>query len=619
MTKASLHPWRALVVISIAFAIQCFAIRGTNLGLDGGLSLALAVVPVPDALRFLAHDVHPPLYYVALRGWLALVGAHPFAVKFFGLGFATLGVAAFFAWTRRLLGPRAAVRSALLLSLSSILVGDAATVRDLAPGLFLVILNCWAYCEARREPLRGRWTYLYVGTGVLAVWTSFLVVGILIGQAIHLGSRRSKPNLALPIVLIGLSIVPWTTFSVAQGWLSTLASGGPTTESAAPAFLANLRSAVALLTTGSDSTRGLILLAVLGLVVLVLGPALRRRREIPLLGFIALEAAITLVFALGISSTWLRLGVPSRYLGTVLPFWLLLVVALAEWAGQWRTKFALVTILAVNVMSLLSWYHQPTLPASFWNPSGMQKFLDRRLARGDHVVFLTLEQAGYYEALSPSPHPWVAVPVGTGYLERSATADASQQLTPLLGTNGTIWLVEYRGVLGSGQRDVDAWLARRAYPVGATALSDSDVHPYLTGASVGPDRPLDTRFADGVHLVAIAFPSTVRAGDVFPIRLIWHADRPLARDLTVFVHLVDQRGQTVAQQDAKPVAGLEPSTRWQGTIVDRHGLAIPATAAPGDYWIEVGLYDAAGRLAVQGRSDGTVRLGPFAIEKHPSL
>lgn len=671
--------------VGVGFAIQCIAIRGPNLGLDGGLSLALAVIPVPDALTFLAHDVHPPLYYVVLRAWIALVGAHPFAVKYLTVTFATLSVAAFAAWTRRLLGARAAFQAAVLLSLSALVVQNAATVRDLAPGLCLVILNCWTYCEARQAPGRRVWTYAHLISGILAIWTSFLAIGPLVAQAGHLvgsqgwfseiltgrvarwvtlprstpqtsldpmpggtagltprgGSRstgaslptnepsgelapvprpesptqRSEPfdrgarALLLSLGAILLSIVPWLAFAIERGWLATLRSGGPTARAAAPPLLASVRAAVSLLLTGSDSTRGWILLAVLALLLVILGPS--RKGDTSRLSFAVIGLVATFAFALIVTSTWLRLDVPARYLAPVLPFWLLGVVWAAGRIAAWRAWPVLVVLGAVNAIGLASWYRQPALPASFWDPSGVQAFLDTHLATNDRAVFLTYEQAGYYTALSPRPHPWATIPVGTSYLERSASANAGRALSPLLTSPRTLWVVEYHGVLGPGQQAVDRWLIDRAYPAPSHGLSDSDVHPYLTGANLGPDRLVQANFADGVTLTTVAFPDAARPGGIIPVRLTWHADHPLTRDLTVFVHLVDARGQTLAQQDAQPVAGELPTTRWQGIVVDRHAVALPKNAPPGPYTLEVGLYDRAGRLAVEGRSDGSVRIGPI--------
>lgn len=611
--------WLLVGVTAFAFAIQCLAIRGPNLGLDGGLSLALAIVPVPDALTFLAHDVHPPLYYLTLRGWLALAGSSPFAAKYLSALLATLTVATFVAWAHRFLGSNAAARGGILLAISPILIGNAATVRDLAAGLFFVTFNCWAYCEALDKSASPRWTYAYLATGLLAIWTSFLAVGVLAAQALHLATRRARIGLLGPIILTGLGIVPWVAFALSRGWLATLGSGGPTTGSVQPALSTDLRMAASLLTTGSDATRGWILALVAALLVVALGPVAakpmlyERLRHDGRAIFLLFGLGVTSAFALLVTSSWLRLGVPARYLAPALPFWLLLVAALGELVPQWRAWLAVAALAAVNLINLVGWFQQPTLPPAFWNPSAVQRFLDEHLATNDRVVFLTLEQAGYYQALSPRAHSWVAIPVGTSYLERNPTAFAERDLLPLLGSDRTIWLVEYHGVLGSGQRSVEDWLTGRAFPVAPTALSDSDVHPFVTGASLGPDRSVGARFAEGVVLGGAAFPSETHPGDFLVLRLTWHADHPLARDLTVFVHLVDAGGQTIAQQDLRPVGGQAPTTIWRGDVVDRHALTLPTSAPSGAYWLEVGLYDASGRLAVDGRDDGVVRLGPIQI------
>ena len=603
-----------LLVVAIAFVAQLAATPSIRLGLDGGLSLALGIVPLSEALRFLARDVHPPLYYVALRGWLALAGTSPFAAKYVGVACTTLSVASFATWTERCLGRRASLRAGLLMAVSPIVIGDGATVRDLAPGLFVVILNCWAFVETRQQPDRSFWTYLHLVTGAVAVWTSFLAVGVLFAQTAYLLAQRKPLFDFVPLIAIGLSVSPWLAFSFRQGWLSTLTSGGPTTGSPTPTLVADVRSTIEFLLTGSDGPGARVPAVFVTVALLGLVPAIIRRRKVALAPLVFPALVSTLVFAILVASSWLRLGLPARYLAPAIPFWILLVVGLAEQAGPVWASMAVGSLLIANLLSLSDWYRQPTLPPTFWDPVGVQTFLDREVGSDDSVVFLTLEQAGYYAALSTRPRPWVAVPVGTSYLERDVGAEADQKLSPLLTSRHTVWVISYHGVLGDGQRAVEAWLARRAYPLAKMPLKDSDAQPYLTDVDVGVSHDVEARFADGVSLAAATFPSSVRAGDPVPLRLTWHADHPLSRDLTVFVHLVDARGSTIAQRDARPSSGYDPTTTWNGSIVDRRAIAVTSQAKTGDYWFEVGLYDTAGRLPVQGRPDGTVRLGPIHVQ-----
>jgi hypothetical protein len=63
---------------------------------------------------------------------------------------------------------------------------------------------------------------------------------------------------------------------------------------------------------------------------------------------------------------------------------------------------------------------------------------------------------------------------------------------------------------------------------------------------------------------------------------------------TGFVHLLDANGQIVAQDDHVPLQNQYPTTRWvNGEVVeDRFVLRLPADLPPGEYALEIGLYDA---------------------------
>ena len=73
-------------------------------------------------------------------------------------------------------------------------------------------------------------------------------------------------------------------------------------------------------------------------------------------------------------------------------------------------------------------------------------------------------------------------------------------------------------------------------------------------------------------------------------------DAPLDARYKVFVHLyADPAAPPLAQHDSEPGGGLAPTTDWTPgeTIIDRHGVLIPASLAPGDYTLAIGLYDVA--------------------------
>lgn len=79
-----------------------------------------------------------------------------------------------------------------------------------------------------------------------------------------------------------------------------------------------------------------------------------------------------------------------------------------------------------------------------------------------------------------------------------------------------------------------------------------------------------------------------------PITLHWGALRRLDRDLTVFIHLVNEQGQILGQGDGPPCNGEYPTTFWEEgeTLEDHHLIIIQRAAqAASNLRILVGFYD----------------------------
>lgn len=80
---------------------------------------------------------------------------------------------------------------------------------------------------------------------------------------------------------------------------------------------------------------------------------------------------------------------------------------------------------------------------------------------------------------------------------------------------------------------------------------------------------------------------------VCSLSLVWRAEAETATSYHVFVHLVDESGNILAQADGVPVNWARPTTGWLPGeyVVDTHALTIPADLSPGPLSIRVGLYD----------------------------
>jgi len=85
----------------------------------------------------------------------------------------------------------------------------------------------------------------------------------------------------------------------------------------------------------------------------------------------------------------------------------------------------------------------------------------------------------------------------------------------------------------------------------------------------------------------------LKSGDTLTIRLYWRAESEFDQNYTAFIHLIGPDGLLYGQVDQSPGAGAFPTTGWLPGeyIADAYTIPIDAKAPPGDYQIEIGLYN----------------------------
>ena len=107
--------------------------------------------------------------------------------------------------------------------------------------------------------------------------------------------------------------------------------------------------------------------------------------------------------------------------------------------------------------------------------------------------------------------------------------------------------------------------------------------------------PLAYRLGDGVRLVAWdpGWSDPVRPGEPLCFTLYWACDVPPGQPLNVFVHLVEEGGEPLAQGDGPPLAGDYPTDVWATgeVIADGRMLPLPDAPSAGRYTLLVGLYN----------------------------
>ncbi|MFH1085526.1 MAG: glycosyltransferase family 39 protein, partial [Chloroflexota bacterium] len=109
-----------LGILGLAIGLRFYRLGAQSLWNDEGTSVALAQRDLPTIALHASQDIHPPLYYVLLHGWIGLVGTSEFAVRALSAlaGVAVVGATYLYVRRRRPSDQGAALAAALLAAVS---------------------------------------------------------------------------------------------------------------------------------------------------------------------------------------------------------------------------------------------------------------------------------------------------------------------------------------------------------------------------------------------------------------------------------------------------------------------------------------------------------------------
>lgn len=113
-------------------------------------------------------------------------------------------------------------------------------------------------------------------------------------------------------------------------------------------------------------------------------------------------------------------------------------------------------------------------------------------------------------------------------------------------------------------------------------------------------HPMQSNLADGRSPSRVSFlgydllENKIKPGDTLQLTLYWQAQSRMSTNYKVFTHLLDADEHIWGQQDNVPGQGRYPTTGWlEGeVIVDEYEIAVQPDAPPGEYILEIGMYDA---------------------------
>lgn len=565
-----------LAILLLAAGERILHIGDQSMWLDEGISYWNQ--KQPDMIAWIAvKDVHPPLYFWLLKGWIALTGTSAVAMRMFSALAALLSVAAVVPLARLIARDRSRneywlipILAALLLTLSDPEISLAQDVRMYSLRTLLSLGSVFFYLRWANRP-GGLRAALWVGTLVALYHTNYIGVymAAIIGlhALVFLRGRERVGAIAL-LALSGALFAPWF---LAYGWGQR--NTDPGIDAALPS---NWNTLVELgFKYFSHMWSLMIGLMLFGLVRYEDG----RIRWKPLSSTFLLAVWIGFtVVATYIINFWLIFLSPRRILLLSPALAILTARGLANFKNPARI-FLVAAIVIYGLATVDDYY-----PKAPWDQvaQGMAQY-----AHPDELVLMEIYRddftMDYYIDTLLSPE----TPRESLRLWREdRAAEYPDGLVAEIDQHDVVWLVHW-----SPDQSAFRFLEQTGHVQTAKLSVDHvgnalDVYRFDRAPSGVPDTTAAASFANGMTLRQ----SAILPGDS-RVDLWWSADAPLDRDYTTSVFVLDAGGQLVAQHDAFPFEDRRPTTSWQpGEVVyDPHPLDLSALA-PGQYTVAVQIY-----------------------------
>ncbi len=591
----------------LPFLLLAFALRMINLGRlglwgDEAWGLYLNHLGLVGLTIETARDMHPPVYHYVSYFWAQAAGSGEFALRYISVFAGTLSVAATYTLGRRLAGRRAGMLSALLMACAPFAVYYSQEARPYIMALLWCVLAAYVLLRALQRPTRLAWA----GYGVM----SFLAAFTLYSTALWIGMhgllvlarrdwRRCFPTwLGVEMGVLLLS-APWLwLFGRAIG-TEIKVQGEFTARAVLPLHSLAARMVQGMLAgitlPASTSLWIAALLAALGAG----GMALARRR-----GWMAaaLPAALAflpviVLYPIHLYLPWFE---PRVLVFCAAPLYVLLAAGLDGWLSRgagWLAAAGMM-VAAVWGVALNDYYHFDRYSPAVEDYRPLIARVQSAAAPGDVVLYNARWNVGYFEAYYGGPA-----------LDFRPLLPAS--IEGIQDRPRQVWVVARDIVRHPGgprpEDQAEDALSAAAFKVEEAWFGQVRLARYVIAPQGAAARHfVNVAFERGVALSEFVIQAAesddgvlvVRPGQALYLNLIWQASQTLDIAYNVFSHIIGPinpaTGNPVwAQHDGVPGNQERPPTSWAAgeKVLDRRVMWVNAAAPPGDYALEVGLYD----------------------------
>ncbi len=215
----------------IATSFESFYLTKISLWHDEAFSALLIHYDLKEMLYRISLDVHPPLYYLLLKGWAVLFGGSLFSIRFFSLFFGILTIFALYVFIKKSFqNEKLAVFTTILLTLSSFQIQYNMEARMYTLSAFFIVISTFFLMKALETKKIKFWLF-YAISASAAIYSHYYTVFWIMAQAVYLTYwifRETKFNIISwfknkdfqfglgSFGLITVSFLPWITIFLKQ-------------------------------------------------------------------------------------------------------------------------------------------------------------------------------------------------------------------------------------------------------------------------------------------------------------------------------------------------------------------------------------------------------------------
>ena len=217
--------------LAVSLFLEIYNLTATALWHDEAFSALLTRYNFKEMMYRIGLDVHPPLYYILLRGWNFILGNSLFSLRLFSVFFSLLATLTLYLLVKEAFNSKKfALISSILFTLSSFQIQYAIEGRMYILGVFLILASSYFFLKALKYK---NWKYWigYTFFAAAGIYTHYYIIFSLFAQGIFLIYwifKKSKFNLSawfsnkdfkfglFSYLTIALLFLPWIKTFLSQ-------------------------------------------------------------------------------------------------------------------------------------------------------------------------------------------------------------------------------------------------------------------------------------------------------------------------------------------------------------------------------------------------------------------